>query len=141
MNVPAAFTGPFLQNPLVRRDPSLAAAARSNDCARNLQTLAAGPQLVDRYQQATEPHGAYGHAVITGAMGSRSLGRASPLPAALLEAAAPGYLTERQRADAAPDAWFAQALSYARERIKAVAAAFEPVANPDGMGPAPGLFA
>ncbi|MFC9795568.1 hypothetical protein ACFVJI_23355 [Streptomyces sp. NPDC127584] len=140
VDVPAAFTGPSLQDPLVRRDPSLAAAARTSDGGRILQTLAAGPQLVDHYQQATDPHGAYGHAVITAAMDARRLGHTSPLPAALLEAAAPGYLTERQRADADPGAWFAQALSYARERIKAVAAALEPVANPDGMGPAPGLF-
>ncbi|WP_063886635.1 hypothetical protein [Streptomyces aureus] len=140
VDVPASFTSESLKDPLVNRDPSLAAAARSSTGGRILQTLAAGPQLVDHYQQATEPHGPYGQAVITAAMDARRLGHASPLPAVLLEAAAPGYLTEQQRADADPDAWFAPALAYAREKIKAVAAALEPVASPDGMGPAPGLF-
>ncbi|MFI1657226.1 hypothetical protein ACH4ZU_20280 [Streptomyces sp. NPDC020472] len=140
VDVPASFTSEALKDPLLNRDPSLAAAVRSSTGGRILQTLAAGPQLVDHYQQATEPHGPYGHAVITAAMDARRLGHASPLPAALLEAAAPGYLTERQRADADPDTWFAHALAYAREKIKAVTAALEPVADPDGMGPAPGLF-
>ncbi|MFD4240580.1 tetratricopeptide repeat protein [Streptomyces sp. NPDC058525] len=140
VDVPASFTSESLEDPLVNRDPSLAAAARWSTGGRIVQTLAAGPQLVDHYQQATEPHGPYGHAVITAAMDARRLGHASPLPAALLEAAAPGYLTEQQRADADPDTWFGHALAYARERIKAVAAALEPVATPDGMGPAPGLF-
>ncbi|MEU2060362.1 hypothetical protein [Streptomyces sp. NPDC013455] len=43
-------------------------------------------------------------------MDARRLGHTSPA-AALLEAAAPGYLTERQRADADPDTCSAHALT------------------------------
>ena len=46
----------------------LAAALATSTDGRITQTLAAGPQLVDHYQQPTEPHGLYGHAVITAAM-------------------------------------------------------------------------
>ncbi|WP_369394808.1 tetratricopeptide repeat protein [Streptomyces sp. CG1] len=139
VDVPAFFTTTALRNSLVHRDRSLATAMSTSTGGRITQTLAAGPQLVDHYQQATS-HSPYGHAVITTAMDARRLGHTSPLPAALLKAAAPGYLTEQQRAAADPDTWFAHALDYAREKVKGVVAALEPVANPDGMGALPDIY-
>ncbi|WP_236062405.1 hypothetical protein [Actinacidiphila acididurans] len=139
VDVPASFATESLRVPLVHRDPALATAALTSTGGKIAQTLAAGPQLVDHYEQATAPHGPYGRAVITAALDARRLGHASPLPAALLEAAAPGYLTAEQRAAADPGTWFARALDYARETVRGVAAALEPVADPDGMGPLPGV--
>ncbi|MGN9796212.1 SEL1-like repeat protein [Streptomyces sp. OZ13] len=139
VDVPASFAANLLEGPRVHRDPSLASAITTSTGGRITQTLAAGPQLVDHYQQPTEPHGPYGHAIITAAMDARRLGHSPHLPIALLEAAASGYLTERQRA-AAPDGWFTHALAYAREPVRGVASALEPAANPDGMGALPGVF-
>ncbi|MGD3111541.1 tetratricopeptide repeat protein [Streptomyces sp. YGL11-2] len=140
VDVPAFFAATTLKDRRVDRDRSLAAAVRTSTGGRVTQTLAAGPQLVDHYEQATAPHGPYGSAVITAAMDASRLGHTSPLSAALLKAAAPGYLTEQQRAAADPDTWFTHALDYARETIKGVAAALEPVSNPDGMGALPGVY-
>ncbi|MFF8505429.1 tetratricopeptide repeat protein [Streptomyces anulatus] len=139
VDVPVSFTATALRDPLVHRDGSLATAVSTSADGRIAQTLAAGPQLVDHYYQATS-HSPYGQAVITTAMDARRLGHTSPLPVALLKAAAPGYLTEQQRAAADPDSWFAHALDYARERVKGVVAALEPVANPDGMGALPDVY-
>ncbi|MFD5065308.1 tetratricopeptide repeat protein [Streptomyces sp. NPDC058394] len=139
VDVPASFTTTALRTSLVHCDRSLATAVSTSTGGRITQTLAAGPQLVDHYQQAAS-HSPYGHAVITTAMDARRLGHISPLPAALLKAAAPGYLTEQQRAAADPDTCFAQALDYARERVRGVVAALEPVANPDGMGALPDIY-
>ncbi|MFC8104216.1 tetratricopeptide repeat protein [Streptomyces sp. NPDC057363] len=139
VDVPTSFTTTALGNSLVHSDRSLATAVSTSTGGRITQTLAAGPQLVDHYQQATS-HSPYGHAIITTAMDARRLGHTSPLPAALLKAAAPGYLTERQRAAANPDTWFAHALGYARENVKGVVAALEPVADPEGMGALPDIY-
>lgn len=139
VDVPVSFTATALQSSLVHRDRSLATAMSTSDSGRITQTLAAGPQLVDHYHQATS-HSPYGHAVITTAMDARRLGHTSPLPSALLKAAAPGYLTEQQRAAADPDTWFAHALDYALERVMGVAAALEPVANTEGMGALPDVY-
>ncbi|MFF0740227.1 tetratricopeptide repeat protein [Streptomyces sp. NPDC004111] len=140
VDVPASFAAEALKDPRVNRDASLAAAARTSTDGRLTQTLAAGPQLVDHYAQPTEPHGPYGHAIITAAMDARRLGHTSPLPAALLRAAAPAYLTAQQHAAADPDTWFDGALDYAREKVRGVAAALEPVADPDGMGSLPDVY-
>lgn len=140
VDVPASFTAEALADPRVGRDPSLAAAAATSTGGQVAQTLAAGPQLVDHYRQPTGPHGPYGRAVITAAMDARRLGHASSLPASFLRAAAPGYLTGEQRAAADPATWFTGALAYARERVKGVAAALEPVAGPEGMGPVPDVL-
>ncbi|MGW2027389.1 hypothetical protein [Streptomyces decoyicus] len=134
IDVPASFTTEVLKDQRVGRDPSLAAATRTSTDGRITQTLAAGPQLVDHYEHPTKPHGPYGQAIVTAAMDARRLGHTSPLPAALLQAAAPAYLTEQQRSAADPDTWFNGALDYAREKVRGVAAALELVANPEDMG-------
>ncbi|MEU2358828.1 hypothetical protein ABZ599_38725 [Streptomyces misionensis] len=141
VDVPASFAPAALKDLRVSSDRSLATALSTSTGGRITQTLAAGPQLVDHYQQATGPHGPYGHAVVTAAMDARRLGHTSLLPAALLKAAAPGYLTEQQRATDNGDTWFSHALDYAREKVRGVAAALEPVANPDGtMGALPDVY-
>ncbi|WP_327286613.1 tetratricopeptide repeat protein [Streptomyces sp. NBC_01205] len=139
VDVPVSFAATALRSSLVHRDRSLATAVSTSAGGRITQTLAAGPQLVDHYHQATS-HNPYGHAVITAAMDARRLGHTSPLPSALLKAAVPGYLTEQERAGADPDTWFAQALAYARERVMSVVAALEPVASTDGMGALPDIY-
>ncbi|MFB8272999.1 tetratricopeptide repeat protein [Streptomyces sp. NPDC055955] len=139
VDVPVSFTATALQSSLVHHDRSLATAMSTCTSGRIAQTLAAGPQLVDHYHQGTSLNPC-GHAVVTAAMDARRLGHTSPLPAAFLTAAAPGYLTEQQRAAADPDTWFAHALNYARERVMGVVAALEPVAGTDGMGALPGIY-
>jgi len=121
-------------------DGALAAADRTSPSGTITQTLAAGPALVDHYESAARPDGPYGKAIITAAMDARRLGHSSPLPAELLRAAAPGYLTEEQRAAADPETWFAHALSYARTKVKDVVAALGEVANPSGMGSVPDVY-
>ncbi|MEU1789175.1 hypothetical protein ABZ553_25560 [Streptomyces sparsogenes] len=139
IDVPGRFTAEDLKSLRARTHSSLTTADRTSPGGTITQTLAAGPQLVDHYEQAVPPHGPYGKAIITAAMDARRLGHASPLPAALLRAAAPGYLTEEQRA-AAPETWFTDALAYARSKVKGVAAALGPVADPNGMGALPDVY-
>ena len=90
------------------------------------QVLAGAPQLVDRWEHATDP---YAKAVMTAAIDLRRLGHLAPLPADLLRAAAPGYLTRRQQATAASD-WLADAIAYATKELRGATAALVPVAGP-----------
>ena len=94
------------------------------------QTLAAAPQLVARWQdaQAANP---YGWAVLTAAMDAARLGTRAPLSPGLLRAAAPGYCTSAQQAEA-PANWFEQALAYATGKLYGAAAALAPAGA--GMG-------
>lgn len=140
IDVPNAFTSSDLRSLHASRHASLETAARTSPTGAITQTLAAGPQLVDRYESAVPPAGPYGRAIITAAMDARRFGQTTPVNDAFLEAAAPGYLTGRQRADADPAAWYADALRYAREKVLDVAAALEPVASPTGMGSVPGQY-
>lgn len=141
VDVPESFSAELLEDPQVHSDSSLAEALATSAGGRITQTLAAGPQLVDHYEHAAGPDGVCGRAVVTAAMDARRLGHASPLPAGFLMASAPGYLTERQRADADANAWFTHALRFAHHRVRGVAAALEPVADPaGGMGAVPDLF-
>jgi hypothetical protein len=109
-----------------------AAAARDRRLALALdaegygltQTLAAAPQLVDRWRDArvADP---YGWAVLTAALDVARLGGRAPLPADLLRAAAPGYCTSAQQAEA-PGNWFERALAYATEKLHGATAALAP---------------
>jgi hypothetical protein len=94
------------------------------------QTLAAAPQLVARWEdgQTASP---YAWAVLTAALDVSRLGARAPLSADLLRAAAPGYCTSQQQAEA-PDNWFEQALAYATEKLHGAVAALSPVGG--GMG-------
>ena len=88
-------------------DPRLRIAVAAHD-AGVTQTLAAGPELLMRWEHATDPCAT---AVITAAVDARRLGMESPLTAAHLRDAVPGYLSSAQRA-AAGDDWLERALAY-----------------------------
>ena len=96
------------------------------------QTLAAAPQLVARWEnaRAADP---YAWAVLTAALDVARLGGRAPLPADLLRAAAPGYCTSAQQAEA-PASWFEQALAYATAKLHGAAAALAPAAEAGVMG-------
>ena len=63
------------------------------------QTLAAAPQLVARWQDA-QTASQYAWAVLTAALDAARLGARAPLSADFLRAAAPGYCTSAQQAEA-----------------------------------------
>ncbi len=92
-------------------DPQLAQAyVRARD-RRITQFLAGVPVLLDRVRYA--PDGA--RALINAAMDARNLGHGRWLPIGLLEASAPGYLTDDERQRLHRDTWLAEALAYASE--------------------------
>jgi hypothetical protein len=102
------------------------------------QTLAAGPQLVARVHDARDAQ-PYAWAVITAALDAARLGVRGPLKAEFLRAAAPGYCTSRQRAEA-PQDWSRQALAYAVVTVHGAAAALSAagsgMSQVDGYTPA-----
>jgi hypothetical protein len=91
------------------------------------QTLAAAPQLVARWADARTDD-PYAWAVLTAALDVARLGARAPLSPDLLRAAAPGYCTSAQQAEA-PDNWFEQALAYATCKLHGTAAALAPAAG------------
>ncbi|SEB60073.1 hypothetical protein [Streptomyces sp. PAN_FS17] len=122
---------------VARKDGSLAAAIAPG-ITQLTQTLAAGPDLVEHYEHPAGEHGVYGKALITAAMDAYRLGVIGPLPMDFLEASAPGYLTDRERA-AASGNWLEGALAYARALIKQVTAPLQDFPRPSGMGAQPGV--
>jgi tetratricopeptide (TPR) repeat protein len=107
--VPDAFTGPALQTlkAAAREDPRLAEAAARAEDGRITQFLAGAPALLERYRNA--PPAA--KALVEAAMDARRLGHGPYLPHRLLEAAAPGFLTDQQWDELGED-WLEQALAY-----------------------------
>ena len=69
--------------------------------------------------------------MLTAALDAARLGARAPLSADFLRAAAPGYCTSQQQAEA-PDNWFEQALAYATAKLHGAAAALSPAGA--GMG-------
>ena len=118
------------------RDPRLQVALEAAGYGLT-QTLAAAPQLVARWEdaQTADP---YAWAVLTAALDAARLGARAPLSADLLRAAAPGYCTSPQQAEA-PDNWFEQALAYATGKLHGAAAALSPAGA--GMGQIAGYTA
>jgi predicted negative regulator of RcsB-dependent stress response len=106
------------------RDPRLRVALGTAGYGLT-QTLAAAPQLVARWQDA-QTASPYAWAVITAALDIARLGGSAPLSADLLRAAAPGYCTSQQKAEA-PENWIEQAFSYATGKVLGAAAALSPV--------------
>jgi TIR domain len=92
------------------QDPRLQVALESAGYGLT-QTLAAAPQLVARWQDA-QTAAPYAWAVLTAALDVVRFGARVPLSVGFLRAAAPGYLTSQQQAEA-PRKWFKQALAYA----------------------------
>ena len=111
------------------RDPRLGVALEAAGYGLT-QTLAAAPQLVARWEDA-QTASPYAWAVLTAALDAARLGARAPLSADLLRAAAPGYCTSQQQAEA-PDNWFEQALAYATGKLHGAAAALSPAGA--GMG-------
>jgi len=111
------------------RDPRLQVALEAAGYGLP-QTLAAAPQLVARWEdaQAASP---YAWAVLTAALDTARLGARAPLSAGFLRAAALGYCTSAQQAEA-PGTWFEQALAYATGKLHGAAAALTPAGT--GMG-------
>ena len=119
-------TGPAPPRPVIRGCGSRWSAAGYG----LTQTLAAAPQLVARWQDA-QTASPYAWAVLTAALDAARLGARAPLSADFLRAAAPGYCTSQQQAEA-PDNWFEQALAYATGKLHGAAAALSPAGA--GMG-------
>jgi hypothetical protein len=111
------------------RDRRLAVALKASGYGLT-QTLAAAPQLVARWEdaQTADP---YAWAVLTAALDASRLGARTPLSAEFLRAAAPGYCTSQQQAEA-PDDWFEQAMAYATGKLNGAAAPLSPAGA--GMG-------
>jgi hypothetical protein len=107
------------------------AAALSETRYGLTQALAAAPQLVARWQdaQTADP---YAWAVITAALDVARLGAQAPLSSDFLRAAAIGYCTPQQRAQAPPD-WFERALRYATARLLGAASVLSPVGTDMGQ--------
>jgi len=101
------------------------------------QTLAAAPQLVARWEDA-QTAAPYGWAVLTAALDAARLGARAQLSVGFLRAAAPGYLTSQQQAEA-PKKWFRQALAYATGKLHGAATALSPAGA--GMGQVAGYTA
>jgi hypothetical protein len=110
---------------------AVAAAADAGQDGQVTQYLAGVPDLLDRYEGAGgDP---YGRAILTAAMDATQLGHASPLPAALLQEAAVGYLTDPQRTkDIA--SWRDSAMEWATEELKGTVRALQPVPGGSGTG-------
>ena len=95
------------------------------------QTLAAAPQLVSHWEIAKTVH-PYAWAVLQAAADVTILGAEHPLPEMLLRSAAPGYCTDRQRAEAPAD-WFERGIAHATQKLHGATAALGVVGGP-GMG-------
>ena len=118
------------------RDPRLRVALEAEGYGLT-QTLAAAPQLVARWQDA-QTASPYGWAVLTAALDAARLGVRAPLSAEFLHAAAPGYCTSQQQAEA-PDDWFEQAMAYVTGKLHGAMAALTPAGA--GMGQVAGYTA
>ncbi|GAA0454584.1 hypothetical protein Ade02nite_03060 [Paractinoplanes deccanensis] len=129
VDVPDAFTPAERQRAkeLSDDDPRLWVAVDTSDTGVT-QVLAAGPALIRRWELADDP---YSKAVITAALDARLLGAQAPLSLGFLAAAAPGYLSSRERA-VAPEDWLRRSVEYATEPVHGVASCLIPLAV--GMG-------
>ena len=105
------------------RDPRLRIALEAAGYGLT-QTLAAAPQLVARWEDARTAS-PYGWAVLNAALDAARLGARAPLSADFLQAAAPGYCTSQQQAEA-PGNWFEEALAYATGKLHGAVAALSP---------------
>ncbi len=132
IDVPARFTAAEIVHCGRRRRPGAGHGRCGCRCWAGWATteyLAGVPDLLRRDETPAVP---YGQAVIAAAMDVVRLGYASPLPAALLQDAAVGYLTGPQRAKAI-DTWRDTALAWASEELKGAVRALEPVRLPQAQ--------
>ena len=135
IDVPARFTPADLEAATRTGDSVLAAAAAAAASAGQdgqvTQYLAGVPDLLDRY--AGPGGNPYGQAIITAAMDVTLLGHASPLPAALIQEAAVGYLTDPQRTEPIAS-WRDAALAWAAEELRGAIRALQPIPSVSGTG-------
>lgn len=114
VSIPEAFTETELAS-LERAalsDPALKVALASVSRRGAItQSLAAGPDLLDRWVHASDP---WGKAVLTAAIDARRLGVRAALPLALLRGTALGYLDLET---VSPDDWFEQAMAFCQEPV------------------------
>ncbi|MFC4906904.1 hypothetical protein [Actinomadura gamaensis] len=115
IQVPETFRGADLDTMArtAKADARLAAAVKQAEGGHITQYLAGAPELLARFDAA--PPAA--RAVIEAAMDARRMGHRNALPHALLEAAAPAYLTDLQW-DQLADNWLEDALAYTGEPCK-----------------------
>ncbi|WP_103354448.1 hypothetical protein [Amycolatopsis sp. CA-128772] len=119
-------------------DPRLAAAASaSGDGRRVIQTMAGGPMLVELFEHPDDEAGRYATAILTAAVDARRLGHLQPLPGALLEDAAGGYLDERDRVNP-PEDWFSRGLTRAADEALLGVTALVARRRQPGTGPPDG---
>lgn len=135
IDVPDQFTTADLQAAVGTGDRVLAEAAAAATSAGQdgqvTQYLAGVPDLLRRFAgRGGDP---YGQAIITAAMDAARLGHASPLPAALLQEAAVGYLTGSQRTQDI-GIWRDTALAWAAEELNGAVRALQPVPPAAGTG-------
>ena len=135
IDVPDGFTAADLEAAASTGDPVLAEAAAAaigaGQAGQVTQFLAGVPDLLDRY--AGVGGDPYGQAVIIAAMDAARLGHASPLPAALVQEAAVGYLSDTQRTKDL-DTWRDTALAWAAEELNGAVRALKPVPPSSGTG-------
>jgi hypothetical protein len=115
ITVPAAFTTAQLRQLSQAGDRRLALAAAGAQDGQVIQFLAGAPELLARYRNAPPAASALIHA----AMDARRLGMGIGLPHAVLETAAPGYLTDPEW-DGLGEDWLEQALAYTAVPCKGV---------------------
>ena len=135
IDVPDRFTDDDLEAAAHAGDPALisaaAAAASAGQAGQVTQYLAGVPDLLRRY---AGPGGdPYGQAIITAAMDAARLGHAGPLPAALLQEGAVGYLTGPQRTTSIEN-WRDTALAWATAELNGAVQALQPVPLAAGTG-------
>ncbi|GID93412.1 hypothetical protein Adi01nite_28240 [Amorphoplanes digitatis] len=128
--VPAEFSGRELAEAdrAAQTDSRIRLALEVEDAGLT-QALAAGPELLHRWELAPNP---YARAVISFAADARRLGVRSPIPDHAFESATAGYLTAPQRVNR-PSRWLADALAFGMEEVYGAVAALSP-ADDDEAG-------
>jgi hypothetical protein len=124
--VPEALTEDERQHAshLATTDSRIEAALAVSDAGLT-QVLAAGPDLVNSWEQAPDP---YSKAIISAAADARRLGVHSPLSAQLLTEAMAGYLSPAHRVTP-PASWLDRALRHATSELHGAVSALTPVAG------------
>lgn len=120
VSVPAELSGTerAAAGQVARTDPRIRLALATQDAGLT-QVLAAGPDLLRRWEHAPDP---YAKAVISFAADARRLGVLSPIAETTFEAAAGGYLTAPQRVNR-PSQWLVSALAYGQQEVHGAVAA------------------
>jgi hypothetical protein len=134
IDVPDRFTAAEIEQARTSGQVLADAAAAAASAGRNgqvTQYLAGVPELLYRY--AGDGGNCYGQAVITAAMDAARLGHASPMPAALLQEAAVGYLTDAERTEDIA-IWRDTALAWAVEELNGAVRALQPTPPAAGTG-------